>query len=79
MQIDEFIKSNITYIDKSDFLTVFSPAFKIAITAKNTKVGFEGTRLVLFNPQEVISKLDIRLRTLLSTPGSSPPWLSYIP
>lgn len=79
IQIDEFIKSNITHIDKSDFLTAFSPAFKTAITAKNAKAGFEGTGLVPFNPQEVISKLDIRLRTPLPTPGSSPPWSSHTP
>jgi hypothetical protein len=60
-QVDNFIKSNITYIDKASFLVGFQRAFKEAIISKNTKAGFRGAGLVLFDPEEVISRMDIRL------------------
>jgi hypothetical protein len=78
-QVDNFIKSNITYIDKANFLVGFQGAFKEAIISKNTEAGFRGAGLVLFDPKEVISRMDIRLQSPSSAIGSSPPWSSYIP
>jgi hypothetical protein len=78
-QVNSFIKASITYIGKTDFLVGFKEAFKQAITSSNAKAGFRGAGLVPFNPQEVILKMDIRLRSPSSTTGSSPPWSSHTP
>jgi hypothetical protein len=78
-QLEELMKSNITHVDKADFFTMFQPAFKAAITAKNAKGGFEGAGLVPFNPDQVISKLDIRIHTPSPSCSSSPPWSSHTP
>ncbi|PQE08069.1 DDE superfamily endonuclease protein [Rutstroemia sp. NJR-2017a WRK4] len=80
LQIDELMKASQTHIAKEDFLAAFRRAFAEAITEKNSKAGFRAAGLVPFDPQEVISKLDIRLRTPSpSTPSSSPPWTSQTP
>jgi hypothetical protein len=76
-QVDNFIKSNITYIDKANFLVGFQGIFKKAIISKNTKTGFYSTRLVLFDPKEVISRIDIRLQSPLPTTRSSSLWSLY--
>jgi hypothetical protein len=78
-QVDNFIKSNITYINKASFLVRFQRAFKEAITSKNTKAGFHSTGLVPFNSEEVISRMDIRLQSPSPTIRLSPPWSSYTP
>jgi hypothetical protein len=78
-QVDNFIKSNITYIDKASFLVGFQRAFKEAIISKNAKAGFRSAGLVLFDPEEVISRMDICLQSPLPAIGLSPPWSSYTP
>jgi hypothetical protein len=50
-------------IKKEAFLPAFKAAFKKAITKDNICAGFRGARLVLHNPEAVISRLNIVLRT----------------
>jgi hypothetical protein len=50
-------------IKKEAFLPAFKAAFKKAITKENIYAGFRGARLVPHNPEAVISKLDVVLRT----------------
>jgi hypothetical protein len=52
------------------------------MTTENIKAGFRGAGLLSYNPQAVLSKFDIKLRTL--TPTGSPlpeadPWISRTP
>jgi len=73
---------NITYISKLEFLYAFREAFFASITKKNIQGGFAGAGLVPYDPERVISKLDIRIRTL--TPLASSlrtvlPWVSQTP
>ena len=52
--------AHITYISKEDFLPAFQTAFRTAITESNIKGGFRGLGLVPFDPEYVISQLDIQ-------------------
>jgi hypothetical protein len=57
-------RNYIYYISKETFLLAFKAAYKYTFTKENTCVGFRGARLVLFNLDAVLLKLNIRLRTL---------------
>jgi hypothetical protein len=53
-----------------------------AITSENIKAGFRGSGLVPYDPQAVLSKLDIKLRTPTPTGPPLPeadPWVSQTP
>ena len=73
---------NITHISKLEFLYRFKEAFFTSITEKNIQGGFSGAGLMPYDPERVISKLDIRIRTP-TPPASSPttvlPWVSQTP
>ena len=81
-QISHLIKLRITHITKDDFFPAFRAAFHAVFTEQNVKGGFRGSGLVPWNPEAVISKLDIRIRTP-SLPGTPPgpprPWVSQTP
>jgi hypothetical protein len=63
-EVSALARSRINYINKENFLPAFKAAFSKAITAENVRAGFRGAGLVLHNPDVVLSKLDVRLRTL---------------
>jgi len=54
----------INYINKDTFLLAFKAAFKKTFIIVNVYAGFQGARLVPYNPDAVLSKLDIRLHML---------------
>jgi hypothetical protein len=62
--ISPLARSRIYYINKETFLLAFKVAFKKTFTQENICAGFRGAGLVLYNPDAVLSKLNIRLRTL---------------
>jgi hypothetical protein len=71
--------ASITHITKEDFLPAFYTAFQAAITPENIQGGFRGAGLVPFDPEKVISQLDICLKTPTpsdSRPGSAHTWVS---
>ena len=81
-QIETFIKAHINHITKVEFFIAFYAAYNQSITTQNAKAGFRGAGLVPFDPQVIISKLDIKLRT--PTPTGPPsidadPWVSQMP
>jgi hypothetical protein len=45
------------------FLPAFKAAYELTFTKENARAGFRGAGLVPFNPDAVLSKLDVRLRT----------------
>jgi hypothetical protein len=82
LELDSFIKAHITHITKIEFFIAFQAAYNKTMTPKNIKAGFRGAGLVPFDPQAVISKLDVKLRT--PTPTGPPPaeadsWVSKTP
>ena len=81
-QIEIFIKAHINHITKVEFFLAFTAAYKESMTAQNAQAGFRGAGLVPFDPQAVISKLDVKLRT--PTPprpstANTNPWVSQTP
>ena len=78
-QIEMFIKAHINHITKVEFFLAFTAAYKESMTAQNCQAGFRGAGLVPFDPQAVLSKLDVKLRT--PTPSrpstaNTTPWVS---
>jgi len=81
-EIEVFVKAAITHITKLEFFIAFKAAHDKAITPGNIQGGFRGTGLVPFDPQAVISKLDVKLRTPTPTgppPAEADPWVSQTP
>lgn len=76
------MRSHITRIAKEDFFAAFYPAFQKAITVDNVRGGFRGAGLVALEPENVLPKLDVRLRTPTpspATPSSPTGWISKTP
>jgi hypothetical protein len=81
-EIERLIKCSITYITKIEFFPAFYAAHRATITKSNIQGGFRGAGLAPFNPENVISKLNIQLRT--PTPPAevtapSTPWTARTP
>jgi hypothetical protein len=61
------------------FLPCFKAAFNASITTNNILGGFRGAGLAPFDPEVVISKLNVLLRTPSPPPVSNSPWQSQTP
>jgi hypothetical protein len=57
-------RSRIYYINKETFLLAFKAAFKKTFTLENVRAGFQGARLAPHDPDVMLLKLDVQLRTL---------------
>ena len=62
-KISALARSRIHHINKETFLPAFKAAFTQAFTAENICAGFRGAGLVPHNPEAVLSKLNVQLRT----------------
>ncbi|RKK77794.1 hypothetical protein BFJ68_g17950 [Fusarium oxysporum] len=62
-EIEHLIRCSITHISKTEFFPAFYAAFQLTMTEANIKGGFRWSGLAPFNPEAVISKLDLQLRT----------------
>ena len=81
-EIENLVRAYINHITKVEFLSAFKAAFFAAFGEENIRAGFRGSGLVPLNPDAVISKLDVKLRTPTPTgppPISSDPWISKTP
>lgn len=67
--IESKMRARINHIDKLDFLEVYPSARIEAFKSETIKNSFAAAGLIPYNPDQVISKLDICLRT--PTPPSS--------
>jgi hypothetical protein len=72
-------RSRIYYIDKETFLPAFKAAFEKTFTQENICAGFRGAGLVPYNPDAVLSKLDVRLRTPTPPAPGTVPWEAQTP
>ena len=72
-QAELLIRNEVTHITKIEFLPCFKAAFNASITERNILGGFRGAGLVPFNVEAVISKLEVRLRTLSLPPTNNEP------
>ncbi|EGU85277.1 hypothetical protein FOXB_04208 [Fusarium oxysporum f. sp. conglutinans Fo5176] len=62
-EIEHLMRRSITHITKTAFFPAFYAAHQATITESNIKGGFRGAGLIPFDPEHVISKLDLQLRT----------------
>jgi hypothetical protein len=79
IEIENFIRCRVNHITKEDFLPAFKAAFTRVINEENIRGGFRGNGLVPFNPEAVISKLNVRLRTPSLPPPEPRAWQSRTP
>ncbi len=73
---------HINHISKLEFLCAFREAFFASITERNIQGGFAGAGLIPYDPERVLSKLDIKPRTPTpptSRPGTPRPWVFQTP
>jgi hypothetical protein len=56
-QVERLERGGVNTIGKQHFTSLFSPARKKAMTAKNIKAGFAATGLFPFNPDRVLSSM----------------------
>jgi len=78
-QIGELIRYGINHITKLEFLPAYQAAHNTSITPKNICGGFRGAGLIPYDPEAVISKLDIKLRTPTPPLPEALPWVSQTP
>jgi len=81
-QVEDLMRAHINHVSKLEFLCAFREAFFTSMTKKNIQGGFAGAGLVPYDPERVLSKLDVQLRT--PTPTGPPvaaadPWVSKTP
>jgi hypothetical protein len=69
-EIETFIRAHINHVTKVEFFLAFRAAYIASMTANNIAGAFRGAGLVPFDPQAVLSRLDVKLRT--PTPTRSP-------
>ena len=60
-QIEEYIRNRVNHIDKQDFLEIYHIACTKTINPTNIHSSFAATRLVSYNPERVLSKLNTQL------------------
>lgn len=78
-QIENLMRALHTHIAKGDFLPAFKVAFAATFTSANIQGGFRGAGLVPHDPEAVVSKLDVRLRTPTPLEAGSTSWESKTP
>ncbi|KAF4451962.1 hypothetical protein F53441_5134 [Fusarium austroafricanum] len=81
-EIEHLIRCSITHVSKTEFFPAFYAAFQATMTERNIKEGFKGAGIVPLDPEYVVSKLEVQVRT--PTPvedgASHPtPWVSKTP
>jgi hypothetical protein len=70
-EIKKLIQVYITHISKKNFFPAFYTAFCTTITESNIRERFRKAGLVPYDPEYVISQLDIQVSTLTLPPTSS--------
>jgi hypothetical protein len=79
-EINLFIRASFNHITKSEFFIAFKAAHDKIFTEENMRSGFRGAGISPWDPDSVISKLDVRLQTpVQSLPMSPSKWESQTP
>jgi hypothetical protein len=66
------MRLGINHIDKLDFLTAFPQARAEAYKSSTIKSAFAATGIQPYNPDRVISQLNVRLKTPTPPGGAAP-------
>jgi hypothetical protein len=78
-QVGELIRAFINHVTKVEFLPAYHAAHNASFTPENIRAGFRGAGLVPFDPESVVGKLNIRLRTPTPPLGQNEPWQPKTP
>jgi hypothetical protein len=78
-EINKLIRCRINHITKLKFLPAFKAAFYQAFIATNIRSSFRGAGLVPFNPESVLLKLNVVVRTPSPLALPEPTWVSQTP
>ncbi|KAJ3469895.1 hypothetical protein MRS44_003960 [Fusarium solani] len=81
-EIERLIRCSITHVSKTEFFPAFYAAHEATMTERNIKGAFKGAGLVPLDPETVVSKLDVQLRTptpVKEAAKPSTPWASRTP
>jgi hypothetical protein len=78
-QVESLMRGRINHVTKQEFLLCFKQAYEAAITSNNIQGGFRGAGLVPFDPERVISTLDVKPRTPSPPLPNNQPWQSQTP
>ena len=78
-EISALARNHTYHINKEAFLPAFKVAFNKAITKENICAGFKGAGVVPHNPEAVLSKLDVKLRTPTPAAPEDTPWEAKTP
>jgi hypothetical protein len=62
-EVESLMRDHIHHITKLEFLPAFKAAFDRSFTSVNICSAFRGAGLVPYQPEVVLSKLDVQLRT----------------
>src|SRR5450432_4940930 len=76
-QVEGLIQNGVNHIDKQDFLESYYNAHKETMSQSNILVSFATTRVLPYNPDRVLAKLNNQLRTPTLPPASKSslgPW-----
>jgi hypothetical protein len=78
-EIEALIRQHINHITKLEFLPAFKAAFERSFTLVNIRSAFQGAGLVPLQPDVVLSKLDVQLRTPTSAALPEAIWEARTP
>ena len=70
---------SITHVDKIEFLAAFNSAFLEALRKENICGSLRGAGLVPFDPDTMLSRLDVKLRPLIPPAPEDTIWESKTP
>ncbi|KAM4064167.1 DDE superfamily endonuclease [Hirsutella rhossiliensis] len=71
--VQEKVELGTFRIDKTDFLVLYHQAHRITFTEKTIKNAFEAVGIVPYNPQKVLSRLNVRTPSPLLQPTTLDP------
>ena len=73
------MRQGFNHMDKLDFLSVYPDARKQAFSMYNIKNGFRATGLVPYNPEEVLGRFTIQLKTPMPPSSQSTNSIAHTP
>jgi hypothetical protein len=80
-EVAELARQGVFYVDKLDFLWIYSRIWLTALSDQNVRAGFQATGLIPFSPERVLTSL-----TVVRTPSPpetradrSGPWIAETP
>ena len=78
-EVESLIRHHINHITKLEFLPAFKAAFSQSFTSANICSAFRGAGLVPLQPDAVLSKLNVQLRTPTPPPPPEALWEARTP